>query len=201
MDETANGSKWPQVAWQARALLGAPKPHGQRTALMAEVAEKLGLTRGTLDNYLSALSALELIAEEMPGIMPLIEGQSATAVATIARWLGRDPAGLEAFLKKTRKPTLRQVLAAERAAREGQGGVQVPVVESVIDAVWDTSSREREMVQWIEHQAIDAALRNVGVDTVRLIDLDFSLAVPDYAAALGLTRLGRLRERAEFETW
>lgn len=168
---------------------------------MAEVAEKLGLTRGTLDNYLSALSALELIAEEMPGIMPLIEGQSATAVATIARWLGRDRAGLEAFFKKTRNPTLRQVLAAERAARAGQGGVQVPVVEKVIDAVWDLSPREHEMAQWMERRAIDAALGSVGVDTVRLIDLDFSLAVPDYASALGLMRLGRLREDDEFAAW
>ena len=87
MDEGAGIQDWRETARRARALLGDPDGHGHKTARLADLAASLGLTRGTLDNYLRALAALERLEAGMPHIARKLDGQSAAAIAAVVEYV------------------------------------------------------------------------------------------------------------------
>lgn len=196
MVESAGTQNWRETARRARVLLAEPVAHGQKLARLAEVASALGVSRGTLDNYLAALAAEEALEAQAPDIARRLDGQSAAAVSTLGRWANYDPAGLRRFFDDSPKPRLRQVLEAERVARQSHGRMSVSSFDDLIEKGRATPPWEGDGVYWYRAaDEIAEALKSIGPDTMRLLDFDWAAAVPDYAGAVGLTRLARLYEQ------
>lgn len=193
MSNTIDKPEWPEKARQARVLLEGPVEHGRKSARLAMVAKDLGLSRGTLDNYLDALKAYEALMAQAPDLGPRLEGQSAAAMAALGRWSGYDLAGLRRFLEGSEKPSLRQVLAAERAARPGQGQTGAEGFAALIEKSHAVPPRQRPEALWsMPAGALASTLEAFGAPDLRLLDLDWGAALPDYAAAIGLSRLGTI---------
>lgn len=191
MDGKAETRDWQDVARRAQALLDGPATHGQKTARLASVAATLGLTRGTLDNYLNALRTCEAIRSQAPEIGPMLEGQSATAIAALGRWAGYDLVGMRKFLAASKRPTLRAVLAAEKEARQALGRQPASVFERLMQSSRAMEAqREAFPLRAQPNSQLSKGLEVIGTPHLRLLDLEWTQEVPDYAQVVGLNRIG-----------
>lgn len=192
----ASTQNWREVALAARKALDQSLPHGQKSERLARIAEGLNVTRGTLDNYLSALACLARLESLDATLSERLVGQSATAIASMGRWADYDQEGLLKFLEEHPRPRLRQVLDAEKQARHQKGRVAAnPFDQALADLRAGPPPNGNSGQRLRPHGYLEGVLSSFGLPSVTPLQLDWDGEVPAYANALGLSRIGRLLDK------
>lgn len=112
--------KW-AILGRLAAMARSRQPGGARLAFEADLAARLGLSRGALRNYADAVKLVREIPEH--GLRMLLFRSSAVAASTTARWFRRDPNAVQDYLQNGlagNPPRIvddRALLKAARAAR------------------------------------------------------------------------------------
>lgn len=112
--------KW-AILGRLAAIVRSRQPDEARLAFEADLAARLGLSRGALRNYADAVKLVRDIPEH--GLRTLLFRSSAVAASTTARWFRRDPDAVHDYLRNglagnpSRIVDDRALLRAARVAR------------------------------------------------------------------------------------
>lgn len=184
---------WVDKARRARDLLAEPVEHGQKLAARDRIARSLSLSRGTLDNYLAALDALERFGEIDPDLAAMVSRHSAAAVAALGRWVAYDLDGVRAFLRSEPKASLRRTLAAEKAARLAHGRVPPSPFSVFVHSLARHMPDDYHLLDRGSGPPIASAFARVGLwPHPPVFGIDWEGPVEPYAAYFGVSFVGRL---------
>ncbi|SDG88503.1 hypothetical protein [Pelagibacterium luteolum] len=110
---TVNGS-WHERALELRKAL-ADQPQAGKLYLIERASDRLGIAAQTAAQLIRASEFLDRLND--PALGTMIAAMPYQSVIAIERWYLRDPNGLKTFLEITPSPSVRQIIAAERASR------------------------------------------------------------------------------------
>lgn len=112
--------RWLEIARKGRKLMETSTEQVGFLSYRSDVASDLGVSKGTLHNYVAALKFIEDLRPVSPDTAAALETFPASAVAVYERWWRRDAAAVCSHIDQAVKEgwTSRKVIADEAKARE-----------------------------------------------------------------------------------
>lgn len=181
--------RWLDSARKAKLMLPASIPHGQKLAVMDKVARSLSLSRGTLDNYLAALAVIESFRANDPELAQLLEQHSMLAVASLGRWAGFDEKGMRDFLNERPAASTRQVIQAERLARQRTSTSETPF-ERLQSKMPTGVMKKEHAVAPLLSPLLRLAIEKAGMLSVGWDEIEWRGRSEPYATAFGVSQVG-----------
>lgn len=148
----------------------------------SDVASRLGVGRGTLHNYIEALSFIESLQDTSPDLAAALETFSAAAVAVYERWWRRDADTVRRHIEQAVKLgwSARKVISDEARARlavRPRSMLESALEQRNDKRAWETSAVIRE------------AFRRAGARVPDVMRLDVEKNGSALSSALGAEQL------------
>lgn len=174
--------RWLEIARKGRKLMETSTEQVGFLSYRSDVASDLGVSKGTLHNYVAALKFIEDLRPVSPDTAAALETFPASAVAVYERWWRRDAAAVCSHIDQAVKEgwTSRKVIADEAKAREAvrpRSLTEIALDHGQHDGPFGTSP------------LIDEAFRRTGGAAPDFVDLAAVENPNELSQALGVTQL------------
>lgn len=174
--------RWLEIARKGRKLLETSTEQVGFLSYRSDVASDLGVSKGTLHNYVAALKFIEDLRPVSPDTAAALETFPASAVAVYERWWRRDAAAVCRHIDQAVKEgwTSRKVIADEAKAREAVRP------RSLTEIALD---HRQHVGHFVTSPLIDEAFSRSGAAAPDFIDLAAVENPNELSRALGVTQL------------